>query len=91
MTDFQRKDLLELLEINGELIPRKSLRCAGYFQRRWMEVGTPTEAGSLIDFLDSTIDFCKREELTYPKVFLLRLKQLQRGEWAPCVSLARAD
>ena len=44
--------------------------------------GEPTEPIALGEFLDSALKFCAQMEYPYPKVFLLRLKQLQRGEWS---------
>ncbi len=83
MTDLQPKTLLKLLGINRDRIPRESMRCTEYFENRWIELGQPVEVESLMSFLDSTINFCGREDFKYPKVFLLRLKQMQRGEWPP--------
>ena len=81
MTDLQQKTLLQLLDINRDRIPRKSLRCTEYFENRWIELGQPVEVESLMSFLDFTINFCEGVGFKYPKVILLRLKQMQRREW----------
>jgi len=76
-------DLLELLEVNRDRLPTKSRQAVAYCQVRWVENGKPTERIALADFLDKALKFCAEVEFPYPRVFLLRLKQLQRAEWYP--------
>lgn len=77
------EDLVKVLEINSERIPGRSTQTMKVVQGRWVERGQPTDGPALAEFLDQTIDFCKKMELEYPKILLKRLKQLQRGEWKP--------
>jgi hypothetical protein len=77
------KDLLEVLEINSGRLPRKCTRAVKVVQGRWAERGQPMDGTALVEFLDQAITFCAEMELTYPKILLKRLKQLQRGEWQP--------
>jgi hypothetical protein len=79
-------DLLDLLEVNRDRLPTRTAESVKYLQARWREVGRPTEPGPLQEFLDDALNFCCGVGYTYPKVFLLRLKQLQRGEWKPAES-----
>ena len=77
------KDLLEVLEINPEKLPNRCTRAVNVVRGQWVERGQPMDGTALAQFLDQALDFCKQMELGYPKVLLLRLKQLQRGEWRP--------
>jgi hypothetical protein len=76
-------DLLEVLEINPEKLPKRCTRAVNVVRGQRVERGQPVYGTVLAEFLDQAIDFCKQMELVYPKVLLLRLKQLQRGEWRP--------
>jgi len=79
-------DLLELLEANRDRLPGGTERAVKYIERRWVESNQPCERKALADFLDQALKFCKEQELRYPRVYLLRLKQLQRDEWTPRVA-----
>jgi hypothetical protein len=83
MENNNARDLLDLLEVNRDRIPHKSLQAVRYLQRRWEECGCPAKPAPLQEILDKAINFCPSVGLIYPKVILLRLKQMQRGEWAP--------
>lgn len=75
--------LLELLEANTDRLPARAGRAIDFLERSWAEKGRPLEPDALRKVLDSGLKFCSEVELHYPKFFLLRLKQLQRGEWQP--------
>jgi hypothetical protein len=49
----------------------------------WAEQDKPTERVALSIFLDGCLKRCQEQGVTYPKIVLKRLKQLQRGEWEP--------
>ncbi len=49
----------------------------------WEERKRPTERQGLIEVLRMTLDRCKRRSVTYPRGFLMRKGQLQRGEFQP--------
>jgi len=72
--------LAEILEIDATRIPADCRFAMGYLERRWRELGSPTGVEALTELLDKAICFCADNELRYPKVLLLRLKQMQRGE-----------
>jgi hypothetical protein len=74
-------DLLELLEVDRERLPRHTEEAMDYCEECWEERGRPTDPQHLAKFLDGALRFCAEAGLRYPKVLLLRLKQLQRGEW----------
>jgi hypothetical protein len=77
--------LLRLLEVDGDRIPNKCAAAVKYMQGRWEELGSPTEPKDLEEFLDKMLRFCPTVGYVYPKIYLKRLKQLQRGEWEPTV------
>ena len=76
-------ELLDILEVDSGRVPHNTSRALVYLCAAWIERGRPMEAGALADFLDDKLKFCTDVGFRYPKVFLLRLKQLQRGEWGP--------
>jgi hypothetical protein len=76
-------EFLDLLEINRDRVPSRSKQAVRYIERQWLEAGQPSEGEALEEFLDRALEFCSSVELHYPSVLLLRLKQLQRGEWWP--------
>ncbi len=78
--------LAELLEIDATRIPAACRFAMTYLERRWQELASPTRAEPLQQMLDDSIDFCTKNGVCYPKIVLLRLKQLQRREWSPSVS-----
>jgi hypothetical protein len=75
--------LAELLDVDAARVPRASANAVRYCEARWHEKGCPREPDALAGFLDGVLKFCVEVGYRYPKVFLLRLKQLQRGEWRP--------
>jgi hypothetical protein len=76
-------NLVELLRVDQERLPRDTTRAVLYCERYWAECGRPLLPQDLAEFLDAAMTSCAKQRLRYPKVFLLRLKQLQRGEWPP--------
>jgi hypothetical protein len=76
-------DLLQVLDVEQHWLPEETLPAVEYCQERWEKVGRPIDRPWLIIFLNNSIKYCVSAELTYPKIFLKRLKQLQRNEWIP--------
>lgn len=76
-------DLLETLEVDPDWLPRENWKAVKLCGRAWDQLGCPTERVALIGFLDQVIQLCVEYHLRYPKIFLKRLKQLQRHEWHP--------
>ncbi|MBZ5561142.1 MAG: hypothetical protein LAP13_01835 [Acidobacteriia bacterium] len=74
-------DFFELLEVDREKLPRHTAEAADKCEEQWEECGRPTNPQRLARFLSDALRSCTEEGLRYPKVLLLRLKQLQRGEW----------
>lgn len=83
-------NLLDLLTINRRSLPRDTTQAVKYCCAHWEECGQPTDAPRLAEFLDGVLKYCADAGLRYPKVLLLRLKQLQCGEW-PVEELKRDE
>lgn len=75
--------LLEVLEVNRDWLPRHTWEAIRLCDGCWERLGCPTTRAALTEFLDQALKLCVEHDLHYPKVFLKRLKQLQRGEWSP--------
>jgi len=76
-------ELLRLLEINENRIPRKALLGARLCDSLWHHHGCPAALAALVQFLDETLRRCEAEGIWYPAPVLLRLKQMQRRVWRP--------
>ncbi len=76
-------DLLDVLEINRNGLPRGTLSAVRFCGSLWDQLGCPNTRELLTAFLDEALKACVEHELRYPKIFLKRLKQLQRNEWQP--------
>jgi hypothetical protein len=75
--------LLDLLDLDGSCLPIDTRSAAFRVSTWWVECGRSVDRVGLSCFLDSSLKRCCKEGMRYPKIFLLRLKQLQRGEWSP--------
>jgi hypothetical protein len=75
--------LVTLLGLNESWLGRGTAASMRYFERAWVEAGRPTEPEELARFLDQAIDFCRDNELRYPRYVLGQLRRLKRGEWFP--------
>jgi len=76
-------NLLEILEVDRNRLPAKSVAATRYIEGRWVEKEKPQTREALTEFLDGVISFCAKAGFFYPKILLKRLKQLQRGQWLP--------
>lgn len=73
--------LLELLKVNPRKLPPDAAEAVRFCEAVWEEYGKPCDPEPLEEFLDDALSRCAGVGVRYPKVFLLRLKELQRGEW----------
>jgi hypothetical protein len=55
------------------------LRALDYCEKRWQQEGRPTERWQLINFIERMLQELKANGIGYPKVLLLRKKELQRN------------
>jgi len=82
--DEEHPSLTQLLEIDRHLLrngDEEGLAVAEHLYEASNPI--PTRKATLIPFLEMVIRKCRREGVFYPRILLLRLKQLDRGTWAP--------
>jgi hypothetical protein len=82
LREKQPTGLFEVLDVDRERLRNKEKRGARLAELRYEEAGRP-ESGELVNFLDATLKFSEREGIIYPKVLLLRLRQIRRGQFTP--------
>jgi hypothetical protein len=75
--------LTRLLEINRSLLDDLELRGLEFAEREWLAMGVPIEPALLCGALETILQRSVAEGVGYPRVLLLRKKQLQRRTWAP--------
>jgi hypothetical protein len=75
--------LTSLLEINRKFLEYDDERALSIAERRWRERGSPREPEALCEALEDILTHFTEEGIYYPKILLLRKKQLQRGTWKP--------
>jgi hypothetical protein len=73
--------LTEALGIKERFLKFEDMRAMDYAEKRWKEAGEPTERWAIINFLERMLRELK-ERGGYPKVLLLRKKEIQRGTYA---------
>jgi hypothetical protein len=75
--------LTRLLEINKQFVKYEDERALSLADRLWRQRGSPSEPKVLCDTLETILGSLTEEGIYYPKILLLRKKQLQRGTWKP--------
>ena len=74
--------LTESLQLKEKYLQYDDLRAFDYCEKRWREEGRPKERWRLINFLEKMLQELKETFGVYPKVLLLRKKEIQRGTYA---------
>jgi len=69
--------LTQILQITEKYLQYDDLRALDYCEKRWKEEGSPKERWQVINFLEKMLQELK-DYGGYPKVLLLRKKELQR-------------
>jgi hypothetical protein len=75
--------LTSLLEINTQFVEPDDERALLIAERRWSTRGSPCNPKALCESLEETLRHLTKQGIHYPKILLLRKKQLQRGTWKP--------
>jgi hypothetical protein len=70
----------QTLQLKEEYLQYDDLRALGYCEKRWEQEGRPTERWQVINFLEKMLHEL-RDKGGYPKVLLLRKKQIQRRQF----------
>src|SRR6266436_6019614 len=71
--------LTETLQIKERYLQFEDLRALAYCEKRWQEAGCPVERWQIINFLERMLQELKAAGPGYPKVLLLRKKEIQRN------------
>ena len=69
--------LTETLQLKEKFLKFEDMRALDYVEKRWQQEGCPTERWQLINFLEKMLREL-RDLGGYPKVLLLRKKEIQR-------------
>lgn len=75
--------LSQTLQIKERFLKFEDIRALDYVERRWKESGEPTERWEIINFLERMLQELKSGGVGYPKVLLLRKKEIQRRTFTP--------
>jgi hypothetical protein len=70
--------LTEALQLEERFLKFEDMRALDYCEKRWQQEGRPTERWQVINFLEKMLRELKDQQGGYPKVLLLRKKEIQR-------------
>lgn len=73
----------EILQIKEKYLNFEDVRALDYVEKRWQESGCPVKRWDVINFLERMLQELKANGIGYPKILLLRKKQIQRREFDP--------
>jgi hypothetical protein len=79
--------LTEALQLREKYLQWEDLRALDYCEKRWQQDGCPTERWQIINFLERMLRELQANGTGYPKVLLLRKKEIQRNAFV----IATAD
>jgi hypothetical protein len=74
--------LTETLQIRERYLKFEDMRALDYAEKRWQESGCPTNRWEIVNFLEQMLQELKASGTGYPKVLLLRKKEIQRNAFA---------
>jgi len=76
--------LTQTLQIKERFLKFEDMRALNYVERRWKEEGCPAERWQMINFIERMLQELQQNGIGYPKVLLLRKKEMQRRTFVPC-------
>lgn len=71
--------LTETLQLKERYLRYEDMRALDYAEKRWQEDGCPVSKWELINFLERMLQELEANGPGYPKVLLLRKKEIQRN------------
>ena len=74
--------LTETRQLKERFLKFEDLRTLDYCGRRWLEEKRPGKRWEMFDFIERMLQELKANGMGYPKVLLLRKKEIQRREFA---------
>jgi hypothetical protein len=72
--------LTQTLQLKEKYLQFEDLRALDYCEKRWKEEGCPSERWQVINFLEKMLKELQSQG-GYPKVLLLRKKEIQRNQF----------
>jgi hypothetical protein len=75
--------LTQTLQINDCYLHLQDIRAMEYCEKRWQEEGCPLERWPLLNFIEKMLRELVANGIGYPRVLLLRKKEIQRGQFKP--------
>jgi hypothetical protein len=73
--------LTQTLRLQERYLKYDDLRALDYCEKRWQEENRPLKRWELINFIEKMLRELQSEGIGYPKVLLLRKKEIQRREF----------
>jgi len=70
--------LTETLQIKERFLQLEDLRAMDYCEKRWQQEGRPTTRWEMVNFIERMLQELQQKGIGYPKVLLLRKKEIQR-------------
>jgi len=70
--------LTETLQLKERYLQYDDLRALDYCERRWQQDGRPATRWEMINFIERMLQELQQNGIGYPKVLLLRKKEIQR-------------
>ncbi len=70
--------LTSVLKIEIGLLDKGEIRGLELAENVWKKAASPTEAGRLVDVLEEIMQRSRAEHIRYPRILLLRKKELER-------------
>lgn len=73
--------LTETLQLKERFLKFEDLRALDYCEKRWLEENRPIKRWEMFNFIEKMLQELKANGIGYPKILLLRKKEIQRGEF----------
>ncbi|MGB2645460.1 MAG: hypothetical protein WBG02_06475 [Candidatus Acidiferrum sp.] len=75
--------LTETLQLKERFLKFEDLRALDYCEKRWLEENRPIKRWELFNFIEKMLKELEANGIGYPKVLLLRKKEIQRKTFTP--------
>ncbi len=70
--------LTETLQLKERFLKFEDLRALDYCEKRWQQNGRPATKWEMVNFIERMLQELQQNGIGYPKVLLLRKKEIQR-------------
>jgi hypothetical protein len=71
--------LTQTLQIQEQFLQFEDLQAMAYCEKRWQQEGSPATKFEMVNFIERMLQELQHNGVGYPKVLLLRKKEIQRG------------